>query len=323
MNISCSFATSLQTPDHIVLAEQLGFLRAWCYDSPALYPDVWMTLALAAARTSRIGLGPAVLVPSLRHVITNAVAIATLAALAPVRVAVGVGSGFTRRLALGQRPLPWSEVRDYILALRALLRGEEVEWDEADITMLHREGFAPSRPIAVPMLVGAEGPKGLAVARETADGVFTRANPSGFSWVVRNYHGTVLDDGEAPDSERALAAAGHAATLSLHRLYEGSGVEAAPEGREWARQLEAIPERKRHLALHEGHLIGPNALDGAFITGGLLQRLRQTGTAAAHRARLAELKAAGVTEIAYQPAGPDIPRELRAFAAAVGLNPRA
>ena len=47
-----------------------------------------MTLALAAQRTERIGLGPGVLVPSLRHPIVNAAATATLCALAPRRVAV-------------------------------------------------------------------------------------------------------------------------------------------------------------------------------------------------------------------------------------------
>ena len=46
--------------------------RAWLYDSPALYPDVWVALARAAERTSTIGLGPGVLVPFLRHPMTNA-----------------------------------------------------------------------------------------------------------------------------------------------------------------------------------------------------------------------------------------------------------
>src|SRR5215216_2209746 len=100
LDISCAFATSMATPDHIVLAERLGYRRAWCYDSPALYPDVWMVLALAASRTERIGLGPAVLVPSLRHPMVNAAAIATLAAQAPGRVAVALGSGFTGRVVL-------------------------------------------------------------------------------------------------------------------------------------------------------------------------------------------------------------------------------
>src|SRR5262245_30340743 len=99
LEISCSFATSLDTPEHVAVAERLGYRRAWCYDSPALYPDAWVTLARAAERTDRIGLGPGVLVPNLRHVLTNAAAVATLAALAPGRIAVGVGAGLTARLA--------------------------------------------------------------------------------------------------------------------------------------------------------------------------------------------------------------------------------
>ncbi len=76
MDISCAFATSLQTPEHIRIAESLGYQRAWAYDSPALYPDVWAMLYQAAERTERIGIGPGVLVPSLRHPMTNAAAIA-------------------------------------------------------------------------------------------------------------------------------------------------------------------------------------------------------------------------------------------------------
>ena len=83
MEISCAFPTALDSPEHIVLAEELGYDRAWLYDTPQQSPDVWMTLALAAERTERIGLGPGVLVPSLRHPMVNAAATATLDALAP------------------------------------------------------------------------------------------------------------------------------------------------------------------------------------------------------------------------------------------------
>ncbi|MGZ4274846.1 MAG: LLM class flavin-dependent oxidoreductase, partial [Solirubrobacteraceae bacterium] len=47
------------SPQQVALAEQLGYGRAWLYDTPQQSPDVWMTLALAAERTERIGLGPA------------------------------------------------------------------------------------------------------------------------------------------------------------------------------------------------------------------------------------------------------------------------
>ena len=60
MKVSVQFATSLDSPEHIAIAESLGYDRAWLFDTPHESPDVWMMLALAAARTSTIGLGPGV-----------------------------------------------------------------------------------------------------------------------------------------------------------------------------------------------------------------------------------------------------------------------
>ncbi len=79
MKISAQFATSLQSPAHIAVAEELGYDRAWLFDTPHESPDVWMMLALAAKRTTTIGLGPGVLVPTLRHPMVNASAAAALA----------------------------------------------------------------------------------------------------------------------------------------------------------------------------------------------------------------------------------------------------
>ena len=44
-----------------------------------------------------------------------------------------------------------------------------------------------------------------------------------------------------------------------------------------------------------------------------------TGSAEHVATRVRDLAAAGVTEVAYQPAGSDIERELRAFASATGI----
>ena len=122
MKISAQFATSLHSPAHIAVAEQLGYDRAWLFDTPHESPDVWMMLALAAKRTATIGLGPGVLVPTLRHPMVNASAAAALAALAPGRVAVAFGTGFAGARALGAAPATWSYLRDYVRAFRALLR---------------------------------------------------------------------------------------------------------------------------------------------------------------------------------------------------------
>jgi alkanesulfonate monooxygenase SsuD/methylene tetrahydromethanopterin reductase-like flavin-dependent oxidoreductase (luciferase family) len=70
-------------------------------------------LCRAAERTRRIGLGPGVLIPGLRHPMVNAAAIATLVSIAgPGRIAVGIGSGFTGRprasSLFAPLPSPWT-----------------------------------------------------------------------------------------------------------------------------------------------------------------------------------------------------------------------
>src|SRR3954454_14973455 len=103
LELSCAFATSLESHEHARIAEQLGYRRAFFYDSPPLYPDVWVQLCRAAERTERIVLGPGVLVPSNRHPMTNGAAIATLVSLVgEERAVVAVGSGFTGRMAMGK-----------------------------------------------------------------------------------------------------------------------------------------------------------------------------------------------------------------------------
>jgi 5,10-methylenetetrahydromethanopterin reductase len=326
MDISCAFATSTATPDHVVEAERLGYRRAWVYDSPALYPDAWMALALAASRTSTIGLGPAVLIPSLRHPMVNAAAIAMLAELAPGRVSVALGAGFTGRYTMGQKPLRWAAVEEYVTAVRALLRGETVEWEGAPIRMLHGPGFGAARPVDLPFLIGADGPKGSEVAARVADGIFAAAFPnpraSGRPQVLLQF-GTVLDDGEDVRSPRVLAAAGHAVAVLFHATYERGGADAVrglPGGDDWVTAIEKIPARERHLTTHDGHLVTVTDTDMAAVVqaADLIPAMSFSGTADALRTKVAELESIGVTEIAYQPAG-DIPAELARMAGALEL----
>jgi 5,10-methylenetetrahydromethanopterin reductase len=319
LEISCAFATSNESHEHARIAESFGYKRAYFYDSPALYPDVWVQLCRAAERTSRIVLGTGVLIPSLRHPMVTAASIATLASIAgPARVVVGIGSGFTGRLTMGQRPLKWAYVRDYVRTLRALLRGEEVEWEGGVMRMLHPEGYGAARPLDVPIIVAAAGPKGIAAAHELGDGVFGAPAPiPGFKWSVVLTFGTVLGKGEAIDSPRVLAAAGHAAPVLFHFALENDLLAILPNGESWAAAYASVPERVRHLALHDLHLIAINERDRPFVTGELLQQQSLVLDPAAWRERAALLESQGATEIAYQPAGPNIARELETFIAAV------
>jgi 5,10-methylenetetrahydromethanopterin reductase len=194
--------------------------------------------------------------------------------------------------------------------------------------MLHLPRCGALRPIEVPILIGAEGPKGLAVAAELGDGVFSAAIPQPDAakvteWKALLCHGTVLDDGEDMTSPRAVDAAGPAAMVLYHAVYEraGAAVDAFPGGEGWRKAVEEYPEDERHLAIHAGHLVQANPRDEPYVAEliPLASSMALTGTAEQVAEKIAGLAGQGVTEIVYQPAGSGIERELQAFASAAGL----
>jgi 5,10-methylenetetrahydromethanopterin reductase len=325
MELSCAFPPGPDVVEHVRLAEDLGYTRAWVFDSPALYGDVWAQLALCATATERIGLGPAVLVPSLRHPMVNAAAIAQLADLAPGRVAVAIGTGFTGRFVMGQKPLTWAFMETYLRQLTGLLRGEVVEIEGRPCKMIHPDGWSAPRPIDVPIVVGANGPKGLAVAEAIgAAGVMSIfGGQAGWDWCALFGYGTVLDEGETVDSPRVLEAAGPGGAVVYHGMYEAGPELLAgfPGGEEWLAAIEEFPAAERHLHTHELHFVGMTDRDRASVTGELLATTTWTGTAAELSSRLAEVESQGVSEFLYAPMGPDIARELRTFRALVDSSP--
>jgi 5,10-methylenetetrahydromethanopterin reductase len=237
-------------------------------------------------------------------------------------------------MLLGERPMRWAEVEEYVRTVRALLRGEEATWNGSLVRLTQPLGFAAGRPADVEVLIAADGPRGRAVAARLGDGTLTSRvprEPAGEGGrcgedrpQVLLTFGTVLDDGEDAAGPRAVAAAGPALAAAYHAIYEAKGadgVDKLPGGREWRAAVEAVEAPRRHLAIHDGHLIGLGEHDEALLTRAapLLAKWTMTGTPADIGARLRALTAAGITEVAYQPMGPDIPRELTAFAAAAGL----
>ncbi len=327
VEISCAFPPVPETPDHIALAERLGYARAWVYDTPALQLDVWMTLALAAVRTERIVLGPGVLIPSLRHPMVTASAIAHLVSLVgPERVVVGVGSGFTGRRAMGQKPLRWADMPGHIETVRALLRGETVEVEGRPARMLHWPGQGPERPIEVPWVIGVNGPRGIDVSRSLGCGVFTSrpradAGYDGIPTVTLLGFGTILDEGETLASPRVMETAGPGVSVAYHAFLEqrDGRLDTLPNAARFVELAEAVPAAERHLALHAGHLTVLNEIDRQVLVPEALPVAPFVCRPDELGERLERVARAGVTEVAFQPMG-DIERELTAFAQAAGLS---
>src|ERR1051325_5093832 len=110
-------------------AEELGFSRAWFYDTQMLSADPFVAMAAAAMKTTRIRLGTGVLVPSNRIAPAAANAFASLNKLAPGRIDFGIGTGFTARRAMGLGAVKLADLETYIQAVTALVRGETIDFE--------------------------------------------------------------------------------------------------------------------------------------------------------------------------------------------------
>src|SRR6202049_4377417 len=105
-------------------AEELGFHRAWFYDTQMLSADPFVAMAAAAMKTTRIRLATGVLIPSNRIAAVAANAFASLNELAPGRIDFGVGTGFTGRRAMGLGAVKLADMETYVHIVMALLREE-------------------------------------------------------------------------------------------------------------------------------------------------------------------------------------------------------
>ena len=329
------FAPVRDTPKHIRLAEELGFAAAWVYDSPVLYHDPYVTLARAAERTWRITLGVGVVVPGLRSAVVTAAALRSLGALAPGRVRVAVGAGFTGRFTLGLGPVSLRCVEREVSALRALLAGGEAP---------HEEGGRPVRLLPVPgaggegeipIYVACRGPRAQALAGRLADGAMTGIfYPGGLARLkegigadvplVAHAVGAVAAEGEPLDGPRLAAAVGPVVAAAFHQFAEQpwrmEGLEPGLRARaeEYVRRIaERLPPDRRHQELHRGHLVEVvHPEDRELVTADNVRRFAFCGTPGELRERAEQMAADGVTELAVQPGG-DIPAELRRLAEAL------
>lgn len=177
--------------------EQLrGFLAS---AEAAGLDDVWLwedcfkqggltaaAIALADTSSLRIGLG---LMPApLRNPALAAMEVATLARLFPGRFVPAAGHGVLPWMEqVGARaPSSMTLLREWVSAVRSLLAGQTMT---VSGTYVNLTGVALDWPPTVPppLLVGARGPKTLALAGELADGL-------------------VLDAGISPDRVRQAVA---------------------------------------------------------------------------------------------------------------------
>ena len=84
--------------------------------------------------------------------------------------------------------------------------------------------------------------------------------------------------------------------------------------------MTAFPDDRRHLETHRGHLIEVTDLERPLVSEDLIRATTGSGTRAEVRGNLDGIESQGVKGVLYGPMGPDIPRELAAFAATAGIT---
>jgi 5,10-methylenetetrahydromethanopterin reductase len=317
-------------------AEELGFSRAWFFDTQMLSADPFVAMAAAALKTSTIRLGTGVLIPSNRLAPVAANAFASLNRLAPGRIDFGVGTGFTGRRAMGLGAIRLRDLEDYVRVVMALLAGEtveaEVESKRRHLRLLNPElGLINTRD-PIPLWLAAGGPRARALTAKLGAGwinvagdVTSAAAALGEmrrAWQAAGHAtpaldsvvflgGAVLSEDEPADSPRAVAQAGPRVAMLLHRAADQalshmpSSVPLPPAIAEGgAAYVEAIrhkePAEAHYLYNHRGHLMFVKPEERAFITAELIRQTTFTATETVLKERVAALDGAGYSEIAFQ-----------------------
>ena len=153
-----------ETAEFIAGCEAAGFSGVGVHDHQHSGRDVYLTLALAAQRTSELTLYPATTNPVTRHPGVLASLAHTLEEIAPGRVRLTVGPGYLAVGNIGRPRASLETMRQAILAMRRLLRGETVVFNGTE-TKLRNISDTPT-----PIFMTAAGPRMVELAGEVDDG---------------------------------------------------------------------------------------------------------------------------------------------------------
>jgi len=190
-------------------AERLGLDQVWTAE--AYGSDAWTPLAWYGSRTSRVQLGTAVSQLSARPPATLAMTAMTMDHLTKGRVLLGIGTS-NPQVVEGWYGQPYSRplerTREYVDILRKVIaRGEPVSYDGKHYQLPLQAGTGLGKPLRsilhpyrteIPIYLGAEGPRNVALAAEIADGWSAMF----FSPAMNDFYAAALAEGFARPGAR-------------------------------------------------------------------------------------------------------------------------
>lgn len=295
--------------DSVRAAEDAGYQQAWFNDAPALWEDCYVHMSRTLDRTQTIRIGTGVTNPVTRHYTVSAGAHATLGGLHPGRVVLGIGRGDAAVHTLGLRPMSTAEFREVAPRLRAYLHGERIDVAEGNTAQLRW-----LKPPYVPLMIAASGPQNLQLAGAVADIVQIQVGvaPASIRWALDHVHRGAERAGRDPaDVEISLLCA----------MWVADDIDEARDRCRWSattavNHIEAmmktksgstLPEemtnlveaRRRHGVSHnyDAHLEAAPE-ETSYLTPELIDGFAVAGDGDSCRAKIAEIAASGVHELA-------------------------
>jgi len=281
-------------------AEDSGFEYGWIFDSHVLWKEPYPLLALMANATRKMKLGPCVTNPAVRDLTVTASLFATLNLISGGRMQLGIGRGDSSRRVLGKKPVTPAELEKAVLTFRELTAGHEVQFDGQPTRLTWAKGSPP-------VWIAGYGPKVLHLAGRIADGVILQfAEPDLIAWCLGFVRQGAKEAGRDPKSIEIMAAA---------PVWVSDDLAVARQRVRWFPALvsnhvvdlisrykpEDLPpaltsyvkNRSGYDYHHHAEVGSDNA---SFVSDEVVDRFCLVGPVEAHRKKLKELAAVGVTQ---------------------------
>ena len=310
-------------------ADRLGFDSIWtaeAYGSDALTPLAWW-----GANTTNVRLGTAIMQMSARTPTAAAMAAITLDHLSNGRFILGLGASGPQVVEgwYGQAyPKPLARTREYIDIVRQVLAREkpvESHGNFYDLPYTATDGAGLGKPLKstvhplrrdIPIFLGAEGPKNVALSAEICDGWL----PLFFSPKEDAFYRKCLNEGFAKSGEANKADRFEVASTVM--MIPGDDVEKCADmvrpflalyaggmGAKGANFHFEVFARMGYEdvanKVQELYLQGKKAEAAAAIPGEWIMNANLVGSTGFIKERVAAFKESGVTVLSVNPIGPD------------------
>jgi probable F420-dependent oxidoreductase len=286
------------------MAEQAGFVHAWFYDSHILWRDPYPVMAMCMEHTEHMSFGPLVTNPNVRDWSVAASLYASLATQSGNRVEIAVGRGDSSMRVMGKKPAKIARMVEFTHAVKAMVRGEEVQYDDCPAPV--KLDWAPG--FELPVWIAAYGPMALEAAGQHGDGLVLQiGEPALCKWFIDQTKDAAEKAGRDMSGYKIMSAAPtwvgdldrgleqtrwFPAMVGNHvaDIVEKYGMDNPDIPKSLTNYIEGRKgyDYKKHASKDADHL--------DFITDDVVEGFSLLGPAEKHVEKLKQLEAVGVTQ---------------------------